>query len=69
MPQAQHSVLLTLPGLMLALMSQTHLEDREEASAKWGHSHKRNSQSQTMGICQQKDLAGRCFVLIYFYAL
>lgn len=69
MPDAQCAALLTLPGLALALTSQIHLKDGEKGSAKLGHSDKSKSQSQTIGFCQQKDLAGRYFVSVCFYAL
>lgn len=65
-PHAQCAALLVLPGLAWALTSQINPKDGEKVSSKLGHSHKRNSQSQTIGFCQQKDLAGGCFVRIYF---
>lgn len=61
-----------VPSAQLSLQrsySQIHLKDGEEASAVLGHSDKRNSQSQTIGFCQQKDLAGGDFVFTDLYAL
>lgn len=64
MPDPQGTELLALPGLVLALTGHIHLKDGEEASTKLGHSDERNSQSQTIGFCQQKDLADGCFVFM-----
>lgn len=66
MPDAQCAALLTLPGLVLALTSQIHLKDGEKASAKLGHSDKRNSQSQNLVSVSKKAWQAGALLLCTF---